>query len=449
MRQFKPLLMSLGFAFALTSCSLFNDSPDYASQSGDKLPALPISSSLAQVGQTLTYKNVKFSIRDIDTEAYPTQISYAITDGPFGKITVGDWFVFDDYLIKVSFQDKQSDVSDGFVLVTFHDLEKLTSKDSNSAEDAIFTYSKMKENEIKFFRDGFISITEVRDNNPLLREDESAEVTIYYQDKKYEGVVREFSHAFVGDDLVLQAGEIFMGSRPDSGQLNLRLEKSEVAFADAFSNEQKVFNRSDLLETGEYTVTFDTLPLAPKGNSEGILLEPDGYRVLMTFENEDGQKHEFLVLEDQSIRWGMNEFIIDKVEATSGEYRLLTYQDSKFPTQRLNPNDPLVQEEEERNQAAPRKIESVMEVGDVLNFGEAKFELTRVVENDPTNLFDDQAILNVSGPGISDYVYLRESTRQTIQGDNRWWILEADLIQKTRRGGQARIAIEAGKFLGR
>jgi len=449
MRQFTPLLLSLSFAFGLTSCSLFESSPKFASQSGDQLPALPISSSLAQVGQTLTYNNLQLSIRDIDTEAYPTQVSYAIADGPFGKLTVGDWFVHDDYLIKISFQDNQSDVSSGFVLVTFHDLEKLTSKNANATEDALFTYKNMKEGDIKFFKEGFITISDVRDNNPLLREDESAQVTVYYQDKKYEGVVREFSHSYIGDNLVLQAGEIFIGSRPDSGQLDLRLEKGEVAFADAFSNEQKVFTRNDQIDLSEYSVTFDTLPLAPKGNSEGILLEPDGYRVLLTFENEEGQQHEFLVEEEQSIRWGMNEFIVDKVDATIGEYRLLTYQNSKFPTQRLNPNDPLVQEEEERNQAAPRKLESVMEVGDVLNFGEAKFELTRVIENDPTNLFDDQAILNVSGPGIADYVYLRESTRQTVQGDNRWWIVEADLIQKTRRGGQARISIEAGKFLGR
>lgn len=447
----KPLLRSLAFtmiALPILSGCVSKENNALENPNLEVLPNLSIAGASLREGGTVKYGDLTISVKDIDTESYPSTVT--LFDGKQDTvIPIGNWEIINDILIRTEFQGRTAQSADGFILLNFHDLKKLMNKPTPDPPGKLMEGQSISEREIKFMKDGFVSLNSILENDQIRRDDEVAEVQIYYKGKSYEAVVRENSHTMLSPQLILGAGEIFAGDLPGRGTTTLSVSTPDVAWKDAIDYQKVVIDQTEPVGFDTFHVSLYPLPSAPSADLEGQAVAPTDYRALLTIRTLDDKASDFILTNGQSLRLGRKELMLNSVNESSAEFDVYSYRDEVYASNRRNAGDPIeVAKTNTYQDDQPTNTALTMQVGDALDFWDARFEVVRIIENDTTNLFDDEAIFSIVGRGVSENLTVREGSRYTVRGENRWWVIKANSIEKNGRVGEIAMELETGQFLG-
>ncbi len=441
------LLACLGMPFCLLiSCKHTPAPKDFK---GIVLPDLPVATSVLDVGESALFQQNEVELFAIDQDTYPTQIILQI-NGDSHTLQTNEWVIANDTLVYVNSltTNRRTGMKGDSAQIRFHYLPKIwATRTGGNQEGIIFLPKTFREGELDFFPSGILNLVAVQSNDPLNTMDDSALVRLQYKGEDYSLTVREFSHTRFAGNLYLHAGEVFTGVRERDGRVQLSLVDSTSAFDGLASQETATFQVGETQLYGDWTATFDSIPAVSREALQGELLTPESYRLLLTVSNpEANSTQEFVLNQNQSIRWGTQEWMLVQATETSLELECFTYSTPKYPSAKRAESETAGNQSEPTVAVPPRWIEREFLLNSPLEFQGATFRITRLLRQDSTNLYDDQIELAITGNGLAQTLIIKEGTRQIVRGNNRWWIIQVKEVLAESDQGYALIRLESDQI---
>ena len=416
---------------------------------GIVLPDLPVATSVLEVGESALFQGNQVELFAIDQETYPTQIILQI-NGDSHTLKTNEWVIANETLVYVNSltTNRQTGMKGDSAQIRFHHLPKIWATSSGTNQDGmIFSPKTFREGELDFFPSGILNLEAVQSNDPLNTLDDAALVRLQYKGEDHSLTVREFSHTRFGGNLYLHAGEVFTGVRERDGRVQLSLLDSTSAFDGLSSQETKTFQAGESQTYGDWSATFDSIPAVSREAVQGELLKPENYRLLLTVSNpEANATQEFVLNQNQSIRWGTQEWMLVQATETTLELECFTYSTPKFPSAKRAESEAVANASEPTVAVPPRWIERELLLNSPLEFQGATFRITRLLRQDSTNLYDDQIELAITGNGLAQTMTIKEGTRQIVRGNNRWWIIQVKDVLAESDQGYALIRLESDQI---
>lgn len=435
-------LMGLILVSALMGCL---STEKAAPVSGTVLPKVAIASTILSPGESVVFYGKQYTLDQINMETYPSTV--VISQGAQTvAIEVDGWQINNNVLIQAMLPNKGSETAQ----IKFHELGELWKNWAEPANPEIpFPTTEFREGSIEFFKNGVISLQDVRDNDPVDNLDDTADARLFWKGKEYTKTVREYSHTQVLPDLYVKAEEIFTGERDRDGSTSLSLLTSKAAFATAKNVYDLTINRQDEVKIGNFTVKADFLPVASKTDAIGVEITPETYRCILSFTERESEKtQEFILNPEQSQRWGNIELLLRSVSAQNADFTVYEYTKYQYPTARRSANEQLVGETTREAAVPPKWIERELSPPDFIEYQGATISVLSIRGNDPSNLFDDQVEVGVVSRNLAQTVLLKEGTKQIVRGNNRWWIIEAKDVVASGPRGTAILRIESEQIVG-
>lgn len=426
----------LPLVFSLAGCQLFSKG---SKQKENSLPPLAIASAVLSINEPIRFVDKRYTLLEINSEVYPSTMRIS-QESEVITVEANSWEISNNVLIFAALSNPDRNQKSTLAQIKFHDLTRLWENFPEPANPAIpFPRKNFVENDLEFFKNGVISLQNIRENDAVNNLDDTAQCRVFWDGQEYSVNVREFSHTRVASELVIAAEEVFTGNRENDGATILSLHRTEGAFSEAIKAEPATLIRSNEAEFGNFLVTMESLPIAPKSEAIGVETKPEGYRCILSIkDSKTGVANEFVLNPDQSQRWGNFEWMLNEVNAEQADVMVYEYSTAKYPTPRRAEGD-LLPSELATEKAKPAKwIERELVPGDEQEYQGAIFKIVSIRAFDSSNLFDDHVEVSVVSKDLAQTIMLKEGTKQIVRGNNRWWIIEAkDVVAE----GSQRLAI--------
>lgn len=425
--------------------------PTTASGPTTKLPDYPEAATTIGAGQSVEYARTTITLDQLAPRDGVMSARFTLRDREGAMtydVAIGSVIVHKDLLLRVT--TRKSATATGAVstdtprvVLTLHRLSQLASP---AAPRVVREWPSMRAGDAGFFSGGFVALRQINENDRNSLDDESVAVVLGLGDDVQTVSLREFSTLRAGN-WVLELGDVFGGDTQDGPSANVRVRPVEVAESEAPTGESAsslAWGKPLAFESGDLMV--DPIDPPPATAREGAEART---RVLLTA--DDGiDVREVVLLPGQTWRWGKRAFRLDDVNSSGVVLAQLQYPTDRRPAEarslvsarnpRILPTDP----------NAPVRQTVTLTEGETTTFWSTEIQLVRVTDNNRTDLFDDEAEFLVRDGGQVLSFRLREGSRDTIHGTNRWVVVEVRDLQPPagKRSGEATVLLSTGSFVG-
>ncbi len=397
-----------------------------------QLPDYPRVASTMTPGQTVSYKDISLTLGDIVREDSDPVVMFTLTRG---RETSNYSAAFNEYLVSgdllVQFQSRSNaEAADDLAVATLYWLPELMRPGTPRAARDL---SESRPGEIAFFQDGFVAIVSIHENDYVATDDDSVILTFWTPADAMEDIsLREFSSMAIGESL-LKVGNVYGGDQPGQGRVELSIVPKANAWEGANDREEVMIPYRGTVEWRGHDLRAESIP--------------GGWRSRILLSVTRGEDtHDVVMTEGQAWRHGNVAWRFDGVSGSAARLTAYEFDQSIFPDDVRDGTAP--PEQRAQNPRAPTTIERELVTNQSVEFWGARIRLARVLEMDPTNLFDDVAEFVFDTDGRLQSVLVREGERASVRGDNRWYIVEVKSATPSAQGrsGNAEVILSTGTF---
>ncbi|MBX3729932.1 MAG: hypothetical protein KF858_12160 [Candidatus Sumerlaeia bacterium] len=406
---------------------------------GERLPNLPRASAVLAPGQGITWRDLRFEYVHFEpgVDGAGDEARIAIQRGNQRSIerwAIGGYRLEGDALVRVQHRDAQSGGTPGLLLFTMTHLPSVTGP---RQADPLAAPVVLREGEATFFAGGFVALESVADNDYHALDDDRARLVFWLGGELEDWTMREF-HARPHGRWLVGLRDVFTGHLPGDGVAVVEFRDLETAWDAAERREQRLLPPGTRLSWEGVSFMGDYLELE------------DGPRGVVSVERAD-RSFDTVAREGEWVRLGRHEVVLEEVRPSGLWVSLAQFADDVQAVQsRTRPRRESPAQQAARTEAEPqsRLMTRRLRTGETIEFWDARFEMVRAHRMDPTRTTDNAIELMVTWEGQYDSYLIRQGSRQSIQGQNRWWIVVVEDVQAsgTEGQGEAMLRLQTGGY---
>lgn len=408
----------------------------------EALPDLPRAAVVLGAGDARSFRGATFRILDIQGAGENKVITWSWERGKAGETleTRRDNFALvGNHLL--SFQDppRAAESPRPLILARLHYLPDLMRAPGSAPMGERLT---LREKEVLFLKSGFVSLASVSENDYLLTDDDSARLFISTDGSLQTLEVEEF-HVYNLGATTVRVLDVFPGEQQGEGIVQLVIVPTAEAWVRADRLDQVTIASGATEEIAGFAIS-----------SEPIESDDGQTRAYLRIRPPDSSQpvRGRVLSAGNAVRMGRLAVRFDEAAGEATRFTPFLFMGEEWAFPGRQPGVPVrrtTQQEETPSPAPePTALTRTMNLGDNVDFWEARFELRRVFDNDRTSLADDEAEFAIFHSQGIELRTIREGTRETIHGTARWWVMDVQSVKaQDVRGGQAVVHFRTGTYL--